>query len=302
MTTNQHFPLLIPSTARQQFLIRDESWETRFMPGFDRFIIASLEYARPVIKLPMLPGRTGNHAFFFVRTGEIQARVGHWAGTLTHNSMVIVPATQIFSLESIRDDTIGFMCFVSPEFLATAAGTVRYDFLKLTNTPLIPLAETQVSSINHLFSRLADEYFAHGTTKTDLLYPYLQTLLAELNRAYTGTAFLNQNPANWLVQRFMDLLTTHARQSRSVGQYADWLNVSANHLNKVIRTQTGQSPSVWLAGQVVLEAKVMLFQSDLTVAQIASELGFADQTNFGKVFRRHTGSSPTAFRKMINSD
>ncbi|RYF74887.1 MAG: helix-turn-helix domain-containing protein, partial [Cytophagaceae bacterium] len=51
----------------------------------------------------------------------------------------------------------------------------------------------------------------------------------------------------------------------------------------------------------VLEAKVLLFQSTLTIGQIAAELGFTDQSSFGRLFRKYAGVSPAQFRKMIDS-
>ncbi len=86
------------------------------------------------------------------------------------------------------------------------------------------------------------------------------------------------------------------RGNRSVNHYANQLNVSPNHLNKVIKSRTRKSPSVWIDERVVLEAKVLLFQSGLTVAQIADEMGFSDQSTFGKLFRKYAGVSPTDFR------
>jgi AraC-like DNA-binding protein len=100
----------------------------------------------------------------------------------------------------------------------------------------------------------------------------------------------------------MDMLTKHIRQKRLVADYADLLSISPNHLNKVIRTRTGKSPSVWIDERIVLEAKVLLFQSNLTVAQIAADLGFDDQSNFGKLFRKHAGTSPANFRKLIGTN
>lgn len=301
METNQTFPPLSPSLARNRFLVRDDSWEERFRPGFDQFIISSFEYARPVIKLPVPPGRTQNHAIFSVTAGEVSLRVGHWSGRLMAGQVALIPASQIFSIDAIRADTTGYMCFISPDFLVSA-GAAAPDLLTLTNRPLLRLTDLQRYAINHIFGRLTTEYTEHGTTRTDLISPYLLTLLAELNRAYAGESRHPARVADRLVQQFMDLLTTRARQSRLVRQYADWLNVSPNHLNKVIRSRTGQSPSVWLAERVVLEAKAMLAQLDLSVAQITVELGFADQSAFGKLFMRYARMSPTAFRKMIDAD
>lgn len=296
MIPDNPFPILSPGLARERFLVRDDSWETRFRPNFNQFIIASLEYTRSVIKLPVPPARTENHALFLLTGGEVEITIGHRAYTLTARDLVIIPALQIFSLVTIRDDTTGFMCFFSNETLSGAMNDADFDFLKLTSNSLIALSATQIGFLINIFERLVIEYAESGASRTDLIRPYLLALLAEIDRAYVGTTPAKTDASDRLVQGFMDLLTVHIRQKYQVAQYADLLNVSPNHFNKAIKARTGKSPSVWIDERRVLEAKVWLFQSTLTIGQIATELGFDDQSNFGKLFRKYAHVSPTRFR------
>lgn len=296
------FPAISPAMARERFLIRNESWANRFKANFNQFIISSIEYARPVIKLPVPPGRTGNHALFLLTGGQLDITVGHHAYALVKQDFLLVPALQIFSIINIPEEATGFMCFFSQDLLVSATSEADFGFLKLTGNPLISLSTAQTGFVANILDRLAIEYFENGAEKTDLIRPYLLALLAEVNRAYIDITGIKTDAGDRLVQRFMDELALHIREKRLVSEYADQLNVSANHLNKVVKARTGQSPSVWIDERIVLEAKVLLFQSELTVAQIADEMGFADQSGFGKLFRKYAGVSPTDFRKMIDLD
>ncbi|GAB2560503.1 helix-turn-helix domain-containing protein [Spirosoma areae] len=296
MTTDQPFPAISPEMARERFLIKDESWATRFKPNFNQFIISTIEDGAPVIKLPVPPGRTGNHALFLVTGGHIQMTVGYQAYTLPAQALVIVPALQIFSINSIRDDTTGFMCFFSPELISTTSADHDFAFLKLTGNPFMPLTPTETGYMMPVLIRLATEYSANGAQKTDLIRPYLLALLGEINRVYASTTPARADAGERLLQGFMDLLNKQIRQHHLVADYAERLHVSPNHLNKVVKSRTGQSPSVWIDERLVLEAKVWLFQSDLAIARIAAELGFDDQSTFGKLFRKYAGISPTHFR------
>lgn len=300
--TDDLFPPVSPRIARERFLVRDDQWEQRFRPDFDQFIIASLTFARPVIKLPVPAARTGNHAFFLLTAGTLDLTVGHQAYTMQPQQLAVIPAMQIFSIPAISDTATGYMCFVDRDRLANATHNRPYDFLKLTSQPLISLTDAQTGFIDALLSRLALEYHESGASRSDLIGPYLQALLAEINRAYTGTLPTQTDAGDRLVQGFMDLLNAPDNRRIRVSDYADCLNVSPNHLNKVVKARTQQSPSVWIDRRRVLEAKVLLYQSALTVGQIAAELGFADQSTFGKLFRRYAQTSPAAFRKMIDGD
>ncbi|GAB3995962.1 helix-turn-helix transcriptional regulator [Spirosoma daeguense] len=298
MTTSDFFPAISPEMARDRFLIKDATWGERFRDNFNQFIIAPLEYSRPVIKLPLPPSRTSNHALIMVESGRVDITIGQQAYTLTSQELVIVPALQIFTIHSIREDTIGFMSFISQELLLTTSGESDFEFLKLTGNPHVTLPDAQTQYVKNIFSRLAVDYQESGASRTDLIRPYLLALFAEVNRVYIGTITAKTDAGDRLVQRFMDLLTTRIRETRSASQFADWLNVSPNHLNKVVKNRTGKSPSVWIDERVVLEAKVLLFQSDLTITQIAQEMGFIDQSTFGKVFRKYARVSPTIFRNQ----
>ncbi|WP_375446431.1 helix-turn-helix domain-containing protein [uncultured Fibrella sp.] len=303
MDSEDSFPSISPGMARERFLVKDEAWEQRFRPNFNQFIIAPFEFARPVIKLPVPPGRTGNHALFLLTGGQVGLTVGHQAYRLSAQQLAVVPAGQIFSITAIQADTTGFMCFFSNDLLLSAINEANFDFLKLTNNPLTELSTQQTAFLTSLLNRLVIEYTESGASRTDILRPYLLAVLSEINRAYAGTqAVVKTDAGDRLVQGFMTLLDERIRQESQVTTYADRLHVSPNHLNKVVKSRTGQSPSVWIDERRVLEAKVLLFQSTLTIGQIAAELGFTDQSNFGKLFRKYAGVSPAQFRKMIESD
>ena len=287
--------------ARERFLLKDDSWETRFRPNFNQFIIAPIEYAQAVIKLPVPPARTENHALFLVTGGQIEMTVGHVAYSLSAQEMMIVPALQIFSINRISNDSTGFMCFFSPGLFITTTGEHDFDFLKLTNQPFVSLTPAESGYLTNVCSRLVAEYTENGAAKTDLIRAYLLALLADINRVYAGKTSAKTDAGDRLVQGFMDLLNKQIRQKRLVADYAELLHISPNHLNKVVKSRTGRSPSVWIDERIILEAKVWLFQSDMTIAQIAAELGFDDQSTFGKLFRKYAGASPTQFRKMIDS-
>jgi AraC-like DNA-binding protein len=299
MNITDNFPAISPEMARERFLLKDESWDARFKSNFNQFIISTIEHSAPVIKLPVPPGRTGNHALFLLTNGQMEMTVGHQAYTLGAANLLVVPALQIFSINTIREDTKGFMCFFSNELFIMASGEQDFAFLKLTSLPFVPLTTTQTGYLLNLMSRLLTEYMENGAVKTNLIGPYLLALLAEIDRAHASTTPARLDAGDRLVQGFVDMLNQHIRQKRFVADYADLLHISPNHLNKVVKSRTGRSPSVWIDERIVLEAKVWLFQSDLTIAQIATELGFDDQSAFGKLFRKYAGSSPTLFRSRF---
>lgn len=78
------------------------------------------------------------------------------------------------------------------------------------------------------------------------------------------------------------------------------LHISPNHLNKTIKLITSKSPSVWIRETLINEAKVLLFQTDLSIKAITLELGMEDPSYFSRLFKKQEGISPIDYRKMID--
>jgi AraC family transcriptional activator of pobA len=98
---------------------------------------------------------------------------------------------------------------------------------------------------------------------------------------------------------FQDLVFRHYKEHRNVQYYADALFVSPKHLTESIKDVTGRTAGEWIDDAVVLEAKVLLRNHDLSVAQIADSIHFPDQSSFGKYFKKQTGFSPSDYRMEI---
>ena len=100
-----------------------------------------------------------------------------------------------------------------------------------------------------------------------------------------------------LMQRFLAEVRTHYKQERRVVYYAERLHITTGYLSTLVHRVSGKSPSDWINDFVVMEAKVLLKSSALTVQQIADELNFPSQSFFGKYFKRLVGQSPKEYRE-----
>jgi AraC family transcriptional regulator, transcriptional activator of pobA len=99
-----------------------------------------------------------------------------------------------------------------------------------------------------------------------------------------------------LTEQFKNLIQQHINQHQSIGFYADLLKVSPNHLNKIVKQATGKQASALIAEMLILEAKVLLKHTDLSMADIAFKLGFNDQSYFSRFFKKHSGISPKEYK------
>jgi AraC-like DNA-binding protein len=96
--------------------------------------------------------------------------------------------------------------------------------------------------------------------------------------------------------RFRHAVDERFARTRQVEEYARTLGCSVRTLTRASLSATGRTAKQLVDDRVALEAKRLLAESDLAVAEVGARLGFSEATNFGRFFARTVGSSPGQFR------
>jgi AraC family transcriptional activator of pobA len=135
-----------------------------------------------------------------------------------------------------------------------------------------------------------------------------QPIIHSLVEAFTGMVAVHYKQVNTidnkysrsavLTSQFKKLLVINSHKLMSPSAYAEQLNVSLGHLNGSVKKITGSPVSYWIQQELFMEAKRLLYHSDLEVKLIANELGYADYSYFSRSFRKAVGISPTEFRHI----
>jgi AraC family transcriptional activator of pobA len=102
-----------------------------------------------------------------------------------------------------------------------------------------------------------------------------------------------------LHRRFATMLERDFARHHDAAHYADALAVPAAALSKALTQVTGRSTKEHVTDRVMLEAARLLRFTDLTVGQVAHEVGFADPLYFSRAFKRRFGASPAAYRERL---
>lgn len=130
-----------------------------------------------------------------------------------------------------------------------------------------------------------------------LLREMLQTVLCLIAREY-----LQNEPADnasrpqQITRGFKQLLRENLRSEKSPARYAARLHISETYLNEVVKKTTGFTAGYWIRHAVILEAKRLLFYTEMDIKQVAYTLGFENHTYFSKLFRQSVGITPRTFR------
>lgn len=99
-----------------------------------------------------------------------------------------------------------------------------------------------------------------------------------------------------LYGQFKQLLISNVVYIKSASVYAQKLNVSETYLNEATKKISGFPVSYWIRQEVILEAKRLLYNTDMDVKQIAHALGYDDHSYFSRIFRTTAGMTATVFR------
>jgi len=99
-----------------------------------------------------------------------------------------------------------------------------------------------------------------------------------------------------ITRQFKSALLKNFKTSKSPSQYAEMLNISLSYLNEVVKGTTGKPVSHWIHQEILMEAKRLLYYTDMTVKQIAFSLGYDDHTYFSRLFTKNNQCSPGQFR------
>jgi AraC-like DNA-binding protein len=161
----------------------------------------------------------------------------------------------------------------------------------------VQLELDQIPQLMSLIKQLEQEYFSSQKDKKDMLAILCLQLLQFLKRQFPQTE--NNAFEEYLPNRFKKLVEQHHLEMNAVSEYADLLAVTAGHLNDMVKKATGKSAKMIISEHVTLEAKRLLYHSQLSIKEIASQLNFEESSYFIRFFRKQTGLTPIAFRNNI---
>ena len=102
-----------------------------------------------------------------------------------------------------------------------------------------------------------------------------------------------------MYSKFMDLVNAECLHRRDVAWYADRLCITPRYLADITDAVSGDSPKELIDYVLVQEIKILLTFTEIPLQEIADRINFPDQSYLGRYFRRHTGMSPTDYRRHL---
>lgn len=247
--------------------------------------------------------RTEGGAILFCRRGSATVTVDQLRDRITRDTLLLLLPGSILHLNERTDDFRVRFCAFSLELFSEAAYRLDPSFFHILHEhAIIRLPDRIIEGVRNWFPMASYTYRDRGNIfRNTIIRNRLQNVLLEAFdktqrfapdvHSQTGTT----RQAD-LFQRFVALVHEHCTEQREVAFYADRLCISARYLSTIIRSVAHSTAKEFIDRSVVLEIKMLLGSTELSVQEIAYRLHFPDQSYLGRFFKKHTGVSPTEFR------
>jgi len=242
----------------------------------------------------------------------LKGRMGYGQGyyDFDEGGMIFTAPHQLIQL----DDDIeyqGFSLLLHPDFFRNypLAKTIRqYGFFAYDTHEALHLSDKEKDTILNVLASIGAELDqAIDEVSQDLIVSYVEVLLNYSNRFYKRQFITRKTVNHDLLMNMEQLLESYFAQGQSlkaglpsVEYLADQLHVSPRYLSDMLRSLTGQSAQQHIHQKLIEKAKEYLAASNLSVAEIAYELGFERPQSFNKLFRKKTSLSPLEFKQSFN--
>lgn len=244
--------------------------------------------------------RAGAFFYILVETGTAEFVVDCHSYIVGKGDMLLVaPRMSIELMKKSSDFGTCGLCLEPFFFDSLSIG--NYVYKRLYN-----------SSHTTYVLRLEDSDTGHIRKTLDLMSHYLTSdhpaemagslvnfLLLQITEIFHSQ---NVHPAgrvrrsDALFRLFRKLLAENYRKEHELQFYADSLHISQTYLSRVLRQVSGKTVNNYIAEALYTDARRLLVFTDLTVKEIAEQLGFSDQSSFGKFFKKKSETSPANFR------
>ncbi len=238
----------------------------------------------------LFTGGAGKHTIDFeqfeVRPGQIYfmrpGQVHSWAFEGDMDGYIINFSDDIFS-----------------KLLADTQFAEQFLFFRgIATQSVIHLDAEAFDQVKRLMENILKESKEKENFTNEMIGALLISLLITVSRNQSKTAEYKAPLHHQLVlQNFSNLVERYFSEKRLPKEYAAMLFITANHLNALCRHLVGKSAGSIIRERILLEAKRLLVNANLPIAEIATELNFTDNSYFTKFFKKHTAQTPEEFRK-----
>ncbi|WP_299522077.1 AraC family transcriptional regulator [Winogradskyella sp.] len=228
--------------------------------------------------------------------------------------MTFIAPNQVLSVGSnpnVGHTPSGWLLLIHPDFMwntSLAEKMQRYEFFGYAINEALFLSEKEETMMGDLLQNIQREYQSNiDKFSQNIIISQIELLLNYAERFYERQFITRQIVNHKILDGLETLLKDYFKADSliekglpTVQWVADHLNLSPNYLSSMLKSLTGMSTQQHIHQKLIEKAKTQLSATNLSISEIAYNLGFEQPASFTKLFKSKTEMSPLEFRKTFN--
>ncbi|WP_426473871.1 AraC family transcriptional regulator [Chryseobacterium balustinum] len=202
-----------------------------------------------------------------------------------------------------KNNSEGYVMNFSPTFFEQISISSKlidhFPFFNLFGSAqMVLLSESNQRKIKICFEDLITEISTTKSPSKIMIASLILQIFALANKEIPEENIIKKANYNSLVyEQFLKMVDDNYSYYKLPKDYAALLNITPNHLNFICKQQISFSAGEIIRNRIILEAKRLLVNFDLSVTNIAERLNYSDPSYFVKFFKKYTQVTPETFRK-----
>lgn len=242
-------------------------------------------------------------------------RYGQESYDFDEGLMTFFSPEQVISVELIEEDLnnnpSGWILAIHPDFLfgtSLSKSIKKYTFLNYSVREALFLSEKEENTIFEIFQKIKGEYQANlDQFSQQIIISQLELLLHYAERFYQRQFLTRKISNHQILDRLEIFLEEYFKKEivfdkglPTVQDVSQKLNLTADYLSTMLKSLTGQTTQQHIHNKLIEKAKIKLSTTNLSVSEIAYELGYEHSQSFNKLFKSKTNQTPLEFRASFN--
>jgi AraC family transcriptional activator of pobA len=254
------------------------------------------------------------YSIYLKRISNAKFKYGQLESDFDEGVLFFMAPNQVFSISAESKAEVkrsGWIILIHPDFLwnTTLAKTIKqYEYFNYSVNEALYLFAKEEKKIIDIIGNIQQEYDANiDRFSQDIIVSQLELLFTYSDRYYNRQFITRKITNHKILSSFENVLTEYFNNETllgkglpSVGYIAQALNMSPNYLGGMLKTLTGQNTQQHIHNKLMEKAKEKLSTTNLSISEIAYELGFEHLQSFSKLFKSKSGLSPLKFRANFN--
>lgn len=248
--------------------------------------------------------------FMFIVAGEAELSIDYANYRFREKSWVELRPTADVRLLNYSENFSAYIIMASESFILDTLLDKKpipvSHFVDARESPHLDITDEELEALKHSADRIVYYMRREHHFKKDMLHNTFYNFILEASNIFHKRDGVRKqlnslSRKEGIIRDFMILVEKHSMQEHNPSFYSDKLCISTQYLSIILKEVTGHTANHWIAKKITAQAKILLRTPHLTIKEITGKLHFADQSSFGKFFKKHTGISPKKYREDFST-